>query len=1642
MSFGLGGRSGSFQANLNPFGSQTGGLGQYEISGAANEEASLDKYAATVAWNQGRITDGAYIHALEKYAGTTEKGTREYISAQSDIADAKYTISRNSVINDLNMATGTARRISLWQDLISVDRQHLATMGAQDNEQRRELLARIDSEQGSVRKESWGAIVRRYNGRGVSIDRMLATAKRLAHESTGSQDHQDWLDQVQTWTDNRDTDTLNKLKADWAAHPATGGGAVLDFLDRQLATVARGTPKYDSLLAERQKTAESIRTTKITLADNAIDTAHSLDQVSDKAYLDYYAKRLKDAKPGSTEEQGLKVKVYDLTFQVSESAAKTWLQSTGDNSKLLGVYHSALMGMDKGTAAYINMQQQINDIQSGAWGSISILSKTGPTGTGIFNGGTGYFSGGTPPPTQGTGAGGFASQFDGSPFASDNCGFTSAAMLAWAAGVKGLSGGDMRWYSGDTSGMSLTTSMATAMQHVGLGLEIDSGYGLADFRRRVANGEAAIVNGLYGNLSGAQRLSSFSGAHSVTVTDARKSGGQWWYYVMDPIGRSAGAGARWWPEDAMRAFAWSGATNPLTGNKLDGVVMFARKDGKVIHRGALASRTVPFQAFDTDAHGRSTVGKGGGKDRAEAGYMPPDFASRARGGKPGKGVDSVDVNSFLGAVSKVISSHPDLMPQSPEEEAKWYSRAEKLLKRYDGNVMLAGAQWFNVSHTPTDTSQWTKNQRTYANAIAKQFGLAEIPAGSTTVLDPSKPPAKAPPAAPPAAAPVIPLGGSRNPEAPADTTKPPAKALDTSNLGGYSQESIDIATATLKEAGVATPSPDQVRSVITVMQTLNPGGKVDAANPFNLHTDNPAQYPGQTGIAKDGSPEFSDAADIRAANIAAFVSILSPEVIAGLKSNDPKQFYTALATSGLSTDLSSANLIHANNSNPGTTQIFGLDNGLQTPSSFADEVKTHPALATMFSIDVTDPVQVAKRKENTDSIAASIKAGADHWTFHDVAGSTVSLPFQPYMGVEWATNTLQLGQEASAIKQAGGDGSGSIDTMDQTIADLGDPGKLSVDSLGAVRDYMTKQAVNALYLPQGAAVASRILGDLYNGVIPAALGSYQTVTNPNAAGGPGGEARSSLLVGDPSKATNPIFAGHADLQSSVSKMYEDAATDPVAGSILWLLNNGGFDANQNMVPDSGFVTFTPDKAGTFQVSILTAGNSPDLFVKVKKKDPTTGTSVDVPAYTVPQDGKALWVPVEVPGGGRFMQQAQSAPAALTIYAKQPVSTSRAVSVAGLPGQQNTGPLEANPIAATADGVLRITYPDPNDVDHKRFLTAWTIGNPKADGSTRWVITDGQMPALIYNGTGTVVNDPAKGLTIDGNAVTPDQWADFGFYGDGGNIAKGVGGVGAPGKEYTFRDVGPGMPLDGALTLNDRHGLGGDYFPKGATLPPVDRRAETPSERTVAPVARNADGTTTVLGAAYNTSPDQVITALPPGGTSPEQTAAASPTRPGDWRGFMPGWVLDTLNPPAAAGTTRVLGADYNNSPNQVMTAMPDAGAQGVAPVSLEQAFHDMFTPIRQSVALNAQNAQDAANQSALRARNEALAQERQAQIRTANAVAAVQARRVAVTPLPTGLAGPPAPTPVVQPVRTTPPATVTPPVVVRGQAGSTGRRPS
>ena len=161
----------------------------------------------------------------------------------------------------------------------------------------------------------------------------------------------------------------------------------------------------------------------------------------------------------------------------------------------------------------------------------------------------------------------FTTQMDGSTYASLNCTMAAGAMLGYALGVKDLSGGDLRYLTGDTSGGTTLAQLQQALVQSGVGagkLSYKTGMDFDRFKRRVANGAPAVLSGFNGDIPAKFNSSGIIAGHGMFVAgySAKKDA----FLMLDPA-KSSDDGT-WWPSSVVESFGWGNGDGAHFGNVL------------------------------------------------------------------------------------------------------------------------------------------------------------------------------------------------------------------------------------------------------------------------------------------------------------------------------------------------------------------------------------------------------------------------------------------------------------------------------------------------------------------------------------------------------------------------------------------------------------------------------------------------------------------------------------------------------------------------------------------------------------------------------------------------------------------------------------------------------------------------------------------------------------------------------------------------------------------------------------------------------------------------------------------------------------------------------------------------------------------
>ena len=125
--------------------------------------------------------------------------------------------------------------------------------------------------------------------------------------------------------------------------------------------------------------------------------------------------------------------------------------------------------------------------------------------------------------TGGSGDFKWLSQMDGTQYQSLNCTMASGAMIAYAMGYKGLSGGDLRYLTGDTVQGTNIDQLYSALGKAGVdtsGMALVRGGQFDKFKQMIGNGRPVVIVGNNANLPASAKAAAWmNGKHALMVAE-------------------------------------------------------------------------------------------------------------------------------------------------------------------------------------------------------------------------------------------------------------------------------------------------------------------------------------------------------------------------------------------------------------------------------------------------------------------------------------------------------------------------------------------------------------------------------------------------------------------------------------------------------------------------------------------------------------------------------------------------------------------------------------------------------------------------------------------------------------------------------------------------------------------------------------------------------------------------------------------------------------------------------------------------------------------------------------------------------------------------------------------------------------------
>jgi hypothetical protein len=358
-------RGGSFAGlgSLDPFGSSRGGLGRYQMTDVASLNAT-EAYAVAVGWQNGTVPDAAYLASLEKALSLETTGSIGWITAKNKLEDAQYTIARNALVNQVNVAASSSARIAATEALLAHDQMRLNSM-APDNEQQRELQYRILSSQADLRQTRYGDMVEQLNAGFLTTDQLIEYVKGAMTASVGAPDADDWKRTMDDLVGRKNDEYMAVLAQDYQQGRDPQGKKFLAAIDAQLGLLVPGSPKYEALARQREDLTKAIRSDTLATAHADIYDRWQRGKITDAQYLKDLERAVKEAPAGSRERADAEQRLVMTRFSLAEDKLRDDVnKGKASVGQLIRFYESTMRSMVPGSQRARQIAATIRDLKA------------------------------------------------------------------------------------------------------------------------------------------------------------------------------------------------------------------------------------------------------------------------------------------------------------------------------------------------------------------------------------------------------------------------------------------------------------------------------------------------------------------------------------------------------------------------------------------------------------------------------------------------------------------------------------------------------------------------------------------------------------------------------------------------------------------------------------------------------------------------------------------------------------------------------------------------------------------------------------------------------------------------------------------------------------------------------------------------------------------------------------------------------------------------------------------------------------------------------------------------------------------------------------------------------------------------------
>lgn len=342
-------RRGSFGGGINPFGSSApSGLSAYNVGYSL---AQLDAYRISVGWQNGTVSDDEYLASLQKQLDAALPNSRDQISAQNQLDDAKYTIGRQKA-QDKGLDA-----------LIAFDELSLARMRS-DNHHADDIRNALASELAQRRNRDYSKIVDDVNNGKASLQSLLDWVNQtISTLPSDAPDKDNWTQtqtsvaaQIQTQKDSQVYQDYNNQRM--------SGKDFLAYIQSRRDQYDPSSPAYADWSRKLEDATKNVKDTELSKQDTAFFDAYNEGHKSDADYLTYIKTRLDGMDPSDPQYETWRHRYVTTAFSLAEDQLRFAVnQGTKPVSDLVSFYQSYALTLNPGSAEWRSTQDKITSLQ-------------------------------------------------------------------------------------------------------------------------------------------------------------------------------------------------------------------------------------------------------------------------------------------------------------------------------------------------------------------------------------------------------------------------------------------------------------------------------------------------------------------------------------------------------------------------------------------------------------------------------------------------------------------------------------------------------------------------------------------------------------------------------------------------------------------------------------------------------------------------------------------------------------------------------------------------------------------------------------------------------------------------------------------------------------------------------------------------------------------------------------------------------------------------------------------------------------------------------------------------------------------------------------------------------------------------------